>query len=190
MAAWEIPTAWAPIVGRDRSSVAMAMRKPSPSAPIMFEAGTRTSSNSTSPVGEPRTPIFFSSLPTLTPQSASTTNAEMPRCPAEGSVLANTVYRSEMPALVIQYLVPFNTHESPSRTARVFMAATSDPASGSDRQYEHCDSPDATRGRYRAFNSSEPQFMTGIIPSFEMSMMRLVDAQARDSSSTMIAWVT
>src|SRR3954453_12235258 len=32
--------------------------------------------------------------------------------------------------------------------------------------------------------------MTGIIPSLEISIMRLVEAQARDSSSTMIAWVT
>jgi hypothetical protein len=32
--------------------------------------------------------------------------------------------------------------------------------------------------------------MTGIIPSFEMSIMRLVEAQTLASSSTMIAWVT
>src|SRR5947207_2228279 len=95
-----------------------------------------------------------------------------------------------MPALVIQYLVPFSTYESPSRTARVFMAATSEPASGSLKQYDACDSPDAIRGRYRCLRSSEPQLMTGIMPSFEISIIRLVDAQARDSSSTMIAWVT
>src|SRR5947208_14181716 len=70
------------------------------------------------------------------------------------------------------------------------MAATSEPASGSDKQYEHWDSPAATAGRYRAFNSSEPQLMTGIIPSLEISIIRLVDAHALDNSSTMIAWVT
>src|SRR3954464_12425140 len=95
-----------------------------------------------------------------------------------------------MPALVIQCLAPFSTYESPSRTARVFIDATSEPASASDRQYEACDSPDAIRGRYSDLSSSEPQFMTGIIPSFDISIINDVDAQARDSSSTMIAWVT
>ena len=50
-----------------------------------------------------------------------------------GSVTAITVYQLETPALVIQHLVPFSTQSSPSRTARVRMAAASDPASRSDR---------------------------------------------------------
>ena len=32
--------------------------------------------------------------------------------------------------------------------------------------------------------------MMGIMPSLEMSMVTLVDAHARASSSTMMAWVT
>src|SRR3954447_11325037 len=103
---------------------------------MRFSTGTRTSSKRTSPVGDPRTPSFFSSLPTRTPQSFSTTKQEMPRCPADGSVLAKTVYTDEMPAFVIQYFEPLSTYESPSRTALVFIAATSEPASGSDRQYD------------------------------------------------------
>ncbi len=57
---------------------------------------------------------------------------------------------SEMPAFVIHTLLPVRTYESPSRTARVVIEATSLPASASDRQYEPCDSPLATRGRYVA----------------------------------------
>ncbi len=39
-------------------------------------------------------------------------------------------------------------------------------------------------------SSSEPQFMTGIMPSLEISRVTLVEAQTRASSSTMMAWVT
>ena len=43
-----------------------------------------------------------------------------------------TVYQSEMPALVIQALVPLSTQVSPSRRARVRIAAASEPASRSE----------------------------------------------------------
>ena len=70
----------------------IAILKPSPSSPSRFAAGTRTSSNVSSPVVEPLMPIFGSSRATSKPGvSASTTNAEMPECPASGSVFANTV---------------------------------------------------------------------------------------------------
>ena len=87
----------------------MAMTKPWPSTPTRFAAGTRTSSSTTSPVALPRRPILCSSFGTFTPQSASTRKHEIPRCPASGSVLAKTVYVSEIPALVTQYLVPDST---------------------------------------------------------------------------------
>jgi hypothetical protein len=48
MAPWAMPTAWAPMVGRLRSRVCMAMVKPWPSSPIRWVAGTRTSSRVTS----------------------------------------------------------------------------------------------------------------------------------------------
>ena len=43
---------------------------------------------------------------------------------------------------------------------------------------------------YFVFSSSEPKFITGSMPSFEMRNMRLADASTRASSSTTIAWVT
>ncbi len=53
-----------------------------------------------------------------------------------GSTEATTTWMSAMPPLVIQVLVPLRTHSSvaSSYTARVRMALTSDPASGSDTQ--------------------------------------------------------
>ena len=52
----------------------------------------RQSVKKISPVVEPLIPIFGSIRPTSKPgASASTTNAEMPPCPASGSVLAKTV---------------------------------------------------------------------------------------------------
>src|ERR1035437_5554562 len=61
------------------------------SSPTRLADGIRTSSNTTSPVGLPRTPSLSSSLATFTPQSASTTKQLIPRRPASGSVTANTV---------------------------------------------------------------------------------------------------
>src|ERR1700689_4319111 len=51
-------------------------------------------------------------------------------------------------------------------------------------------SPDATRGTYACFSSSDPQFSTGVIPSLEMRMASAVEAQTRASSSVMMATVT
>ena len=95
-----------------------------------------------------------------------------------------------MPAFVIQTFVPVRTYESPSRTARIVIEATSLPASASDRQYDPCDSPLATRGRYVRLSSSVPKLVIGSVDSFEISSMRLVDAHTRASSSAAIAWVT
>ena len=57
----------------------------------------------------------------------------MPLAPLPGSVTAMTVYHSLIPALVIHALAPLSTQESPSRRARVVIAAASEPASRSDR---------------------------------------------------------
>src|SRR5262252_7744403 len=96
---------------------------------------------------------------------------------------------SLIPALVIQDFMPESTYESPSRTARACIDATSEPAPGSDRQYEPWLSPDAMRGTYFRFSSSEPQLRIGIVARREIKMVSAVDAQTRASSSTMTAWV-
>ena len=84
-----MPTAWAPAPRRVRSSVDSATFMPRPSSPIRASAGTRTSSKTGWPVGEPLMPILCSSLGTEKPGvSLSTTNAEMRLL--SRSVTANT----------------------------------------------------------------------------------------------------
>ena len=61
--------------------------KPSFTFPSRFSFGTRMSSKCSAAVSDERTPSFFSSLPTTSPGvSRSTTNAEMPLVPCDGSV--------------------------------------------------------------------------------------------------------
>ncbi len=77
-------------------------------------------------------PSLRSLGPTSKPGSSwCTTNAEMPLAFFSGSVTAITVYQRDSPALVIQHFVPLRTHVSPSRRARVFIEAASEPASRS-----------------------------------------------------------
>ncbi len=131
-APWAIPTACAPIVGRVWSRVASAVLKPVPSSPMIRSAGIRQSSKYSSVVGEPLIPSLRSLGPIAKPGSSScTTNAEMPLAPLSGSVTAITVYQVECPPLEIQHLAPLSTQPSPSRRARVRMAAASLPASRS-----------------------------------------------------------
>ena len=92
----------------------------------------RTSLKKSSPVVEPLIPIFGSIRPTSKPGlSASTTNAEIPECPASGSVLAKTVYRWATPAFVMKRLPPLITYASLSSFASVRIAAESEPEPGS-----------------------------------------------------------
>ena len=84
-------------------------------------------------MGDPLIPSLRSFGPTEKPgSSAWTTNAEIPFAFLPESVTAITVYQEDSPAFVIQHLVPSSTQSSPSRRARVFIAAASEPASRSD----------------------------------------------------------
>ena len=83
-----MPTAIAATPGRVRSRVAIAILKPVFSWPRRFSAGTSVSLKVMVAVLDARWPILSSFLSTITVSSLSTTNAEMPRWPASGSVLA------------------------------------------------------------------------------------------------------
>ncbi len=88
----------------------------------------RALSNTSSPVVDPEMPIFGSSRATSKPGvSASTTNAEMPECPASGSVFAKTVYTFATEAFVMKRFEPSRTYSSPTRRAVVRIAAESEP---------------------------------------------------------------
>src|SRR5215207_1190447 len=67
MAPWAMPTACAAAPRRVRSSVPSATASPRPTSPITFSAGTRTSSNTGWPVGEPWIPSLCSYLGTENP---------------------------------------------------------------------------------------------------------------------------
>ncbi|MNF07861.1 hypothetical protein D3C80_2081300 [compost metagenome] len=76
----------------------------------MFSAGTSTSSNTSSPVCEPRMPSLSSFCATEKPfMPFSTIKAVMPRAPSSGSVLAYTTSTSQSGPLVIHILVPLST---------------------------------------------------------------------------------
>ena len=59
-----------------------------------------------------------------------TMKADMPFLPAEGSVRAKTMATSAVLPDVMNCLVPFRTHLLPTFSARVLIAAASDPAWG------------------------------------------------------------
>ncbi len=85
--------------------------------------------------------------------------------------------------MVIQRFTPLRIQWSPSRTALVFMPAASEPASGSERQYENIASPLASGVRYFFFSSSPPERITGREPSLFTAGMREEETQARATSS-------
>ena len=59
-------------------------------------------------------------------------------------------------AFVVNIFCPFTTHSSPSRTARVCAAATSEPASGSLKPSTMMSSPRRAFGRIACRCSSVP----------------------------------
>ena len=87
-----MPTAWAAIVGRVWSRARSAVENPLPGSPTSRSSPSRMLSKNSSRVGEPLMPIFFSGAPSENPSSsACTTNVEIPRDRASGSVTAITV---------------------------------------------------------------------------------------------------
>ena len=95
---------------RPWSSEYIAISKPWPSSPSRFSAGTSTFSKKSSPVEPAQMPSLFSVSRVVTPgHSRSTMNAEMPLCPASGSVFATTSWWSATVAYEIQFFWPFRT---------------------------------------------------------------------------------
>ena len=84
-----------------------------------------------------------------------TRNAETPRAPASGSVLAKTMPASPTMSRVIADFSPFSTQRSPLRTARVRIAAASEPQWGSVRQTQRTFFPAAIGGSQARLTASE-----------------------------------
>ncbi|MNS32947.1 hypothetical protein D3C72_650460 [compost metagenome] len=135
----------------------MAVKKPRPTWPSTFSLGTRTFSKVTVVVPEAARPILCSLAPEMTPGPRSTTKAVTPPlAPRAGSVTAKTVITSAMSPLVIQIFSPFRIQSLPSRTARVLMAAASEPAPVSVSAKQPMLSAVASLGRYLFLMKSEP----------------------------------
>ena len=85
----------------------------------------------------------------------------MPFFPAALSVTANTTATSAFLPVVMNCLTPFSTKPSPRRSARVAIAAASDPTCGSVRQKQPSFSPRASGARKRSFCASVPNALIG-----------------------------
>ena len=97
------------MLSRPPSSPAIAILKPSPSAPMRFAIGTRHWSNITIAVGCDFQPSFCSGAPYDSPGVPfSTTRHEMPRGPPS-PVRTMQTYTSETPPPEMKALVPSST---------------------------------------------------------------------------------
>lgn len=84
---------------------------------------------------------------------------EMPFLPAALSVTAKTMDMSACLPVVMNCLTPLSTKWSPSLSARVVMAAASEPVCGSVRQKQPSFSPRASGLSHSSFWASVPYFM-------------------------------
>ena len=132
-----------------------------------------------------RIPSLSSFLPTAKPgKPRSIRKAVMPRYPASGFALANTMNMSASLALVIQSLRPVSTNSSPTCCARDAIANASLPEPASDKAY----APTlrvAICGQYRRRWSSVPQRRRALMNRvFCTSTKTPTEGSTRDKAST------
>lgn len=140
----------------------MAILKPIPSSPSRLSLGMRQSSKMMLPVDEARMPSLSSFFPNESPGvGMGTRKALMPLFCKDLSVLAKTTVAEASQQLVIQALVPFRTHESPSARAVVEAAPASLPFPGSLRAKQPILSPLVKGVIHCCFCSLEPNFRMG-----------------------------
>ena len=183
-AARATPTAPIAVPGRVKSSVRMAILKPSPSSPRRFAPGTRTSWNATADVSVERWPILSRCCSRTTPPaSAGTMNAVRPRWPCDLSVDAKSVNQDAYPAFVMNIFEPLMTYSSPSRTAVVWMPETSEPAFGSVSANDVSNGASTSGGSHSRCCSSVPATITGPWPRPFATIAVPIPEQPQQSSS-------
>ena len=147
------------IESRSCCSMFISILKPRPSSPSRFATGTRQPSKNSSLVSWPLRPSFSRLRPRRKPsRSVSTRIRLMPSWGglAWGSVLATTITRSAIWPLEMKVLAPSSTYSSPSRIARVWTLARSEPVPGSVIATASTQSPDMAGARKRCFCSGVP----------------------------------
>src|SRR5581483_109374 len=92
-------------------------------------------------------------------------NADIPFAPPLASVFAKTTVQAAYPAFVMNVFEPLMTYSSPSRTAVVFIDATSEPAPGSESPNEQRIGSSTSGVSHVRFCSSVPNPITGPAPS-------------------------
>ncbi len=170
--------------GLVKSSVFIAILKPSPSSPSRYSTGTRTSWNASAEVSVARCPILSRCFSTVTPgNEVGTMNAVSPRWPWLLSVEAKTTSHSALPAFVMNIFEPLMTYSSPSWTAVVWMPETSEPAFGSLSPKEQRIGLSISGGSHSCFCSSLPAIITGAAPRVLATIETAIPAQPQESSS-------
>src|SRR5579875_2563856 len=138
-------------------STVSAVPQPLPTPPTTASASRRTSSRNTSL--NSASPEIWRSPRTVTPgASIGTMNIVSPRClGTSGSVRASSSPKLANWALVVHTFWPLSDQlPSSCRRARVWMAARSEPAAGSENSWHHTSSPCSIGPRWRLFCSSLP----------------------------------
>ncbi len=157
-----MPTAKAPTLGRKRSSVLMATRKPPPTSPTTSSGPTGTPSKVSVPTGWGAS--ISSGSPPRPGRSPGTRKAVTPAARGPGPVRAKTVQRSASGALEIQHFSPWRRQPAPAGSARSASAAASEPAPGSLSAKAATARPEATSGSQRARCAALPERRTGWPP--------------------------
>ncbi|CAN7976581.1 unnamed protein product, partial [Ixodes persulcatus] len=136
--------------------------KPMPSSPMMFLAGTRTSSKKNCAVSDEWCPIFLMLRATAPSHSPGVFRGrQMSDLVLWGGpsrrVLASRHIQSAWQPLVIHILPPLITRSSPLSSAVVLiLLATSEPQSGSETPTQPIRSPAMDGARNCFLSSSEP----------------------------------
>src|SRR5450756_2325810 len=165
---WARPTERAATPILPQSSTLRKDFNPAPRSPRRFPAGNLQSQKDSSWVSEMCQPIFLYRGETVKPGvSWCTIMLLISFLPALSPVTAvmMTIFDILVPELVIKHFVPFITQSSPSRTAVVFVAPASEPASGSVRPNAPSIFPCAMGTSHSCFCSSVPFTYTSMAPS-------------------------
>ena len=166
-AACATPTAPIAVPGRVKSSVCIAILKPSPSSPSRFAAGHDDVLEArTAEVSVARWPILSRcfSIDDAGRVHRDDERRHAPVRPCAGRSSRRRPSRRRSPAFVMNVFEPLRTYSSPSRTAVVWMPATSEPAPGSVRPKQQRIGASSSGPSHCCFCSSVPAMRTGPAP--------------------------
>src|SRR6218665_48280 len=178
------------MIKRSWANFCLREAKPWFSWPRRLATGTRRLSKNSSAVSAAGWPTLSSLRPRRKPaRSASTIIRLTPLAPAAGEVLHTSKTMSQFKPLLMKILLPSMTYSSPSRTAVVRIALTSEPPPGSVMATARICSPRQMPGSHFCFCASVPRRTREGAMMSECSEKPAPDTPARCASSrTIAAW--